>query len=61
VDALLVAPLILQRLGCQDGPVGLGEGRLDDRAGPQPPRQDDIELGSVPGDLDAQGNPGQEH
>ena len=60
-DALLVPPLVLQCLGGQDGPVGVGERRLDDGARPQPPGQHDVELGGVDGDLDAEGDPGHEH
>jgi hypothetical protein len=45
VDALIVSPLVLQWLGGEDGPVGFGERRLDNRARPQPPGQHDVQLG----------------
>ena len=48
-DALIVPPLVLQRLDGQDGPVGSGERRLDYRARPQPPGQHDVELGGIHG------------
>jgi hypothetical protein len=43
----LVAALVLQCLGGQDGPAGFGERRLDNRARPQPPGQYDVELGGI--------------
>jgi len=42
-DVLVVPPLVLQHLSRQDGPVGLGERRLDDGARPQPPRRYHVE------------------
>src|SRR5215467_9691166 len=43
-DALVVAALVLQCLGGEDGPVGVGERWLDDGAGPQAPGQHDVQL-----------------
>src|SRR5262249_44778487 len=42
-------PLVLQYLSHQDGPVGLGERRLDDGARPQPPRHYHVDLCGVHG------------
>lgn len=59
-DLLVVAPVVLQCLTGQDGPVSRGERRLDDGPRPALPGEHDVGLGDVRGNLGGQVDPGEQ-
>jgi hypothetical protein len=61
LDALLGPAFLGAGDGGQDLAVGLGQGRLEQAARPQPPGQDHVDLGRVQQQLGAQVQPAQQH